>query len=92
MLTTRYTGLRKLLVQCKCSGQEDDSYASFEQVWMRPEEECLPEWKFAQHFAATCLSTTTIATLVEGCKPSELGGANELDSGLVDLLLFQFYA
>ena len=92
MLTTRYTGLRKLLVQCKCSRQSNDSYTSFEQVWMRPEEERLPEWKFAQHFAATCLSTTTIATLVEGCKPSELGEASESDSGLVDILLSQLYA
>ena len=89
MLTTRYIGLRKLLVQCKPSRQSDDLY---EQVWKRPEEECSPEWHFARHFAATCLSEPTIATLMEGSKPSELGGASESDSGLVDLLLFHFYA
>lgn len=59
---------------------------------MRPDEECTPEWEFARHFAAACLSTTTIATLVEGPKPSELGAASESDTSHVDSLLSYFYA
>ena len=92
LLSTRYPGLRQTVVECMRSRKTHSSSIPFEKVWMRPIEEHTPEWKFTLSLAVFCLSGITFAALLEGTKPSLLGGSTESDSGHVDLLLSQFYS
>ena len=59
---------------------------------MRPMDERTQEWESTLRLVIFCLLENTLATLVEGTKPSLLGRMNESNSGCVDLLLFQFYS
>ena len=91
LLSTRCPGLRKFFVEYTLPERISQPNASLE---MRPmdHDERTPEWGSTLSLAIFRLLENTLAALVEETKPSLLGGMNELNSGCVDSLLFQFYS
>ncbi|KAF7351987.1 hypothetical protein MVEN_01160900 [Mycena venus] len=81
-LTTRFPGLRFVFLRSKWMQGVPTLKDSIAALWDHPDGPLDPEWSFWRTFAATCLSETSIAVMLEETPVSQLATCLKDNGGL----------